>query len=73
MPHNVSWFDRMLSSSRVDARSTPLRFAAEIRIDKRREVRANLRAAASDIGTREAWRASGRRRTRLRISHCRVR
>jgi hypothetical protein len=55
MPHNVSWFDRMRIERVVwmlDQRlyDLPRRSC----IDKRREVRANLRAAASDIGTREA-------------------
>ena len=55
MPHNVSWFDRMRIERVVwmlDQRLYDL--PRRSRIDKRREVRANLRAAASDIGTREA-------------------
>ena len=55
MPHNVSWFDRMRIGRVVwmlDQRLYDL--PRRSRIDKRREVRANLRAAASDIGTREA-------------------
>lgn len=55
MPHNVSWFDRMRIERVVwmlDQRLYDL--PRRSRIDKRREVRENLRAAASDIGTREA-------------------
>jgi hypothetical protein len=55
MPHNVSWFDRMRIEAVVwmlDQRLYDL--PRRSRIDKRREVRENLRAAASDIGTREA-------------------
>ena len=55
MPHNVSWFDRVRIERVVwmlDQRLYDL--PRRSRIDKRREVRANLRAAASDIGTREA-------------------
>ena len=50
MPHNVSWFDRMRIERVVwmlDQRLYDL--PRRSRIDKRREVRANLRAAASDI------------------------
>ena len=55
MPHNVSWFDRLRIERVVwmlDQRLYDL--PRRSRIDKRREVRTNLRAAASDIGTREA-------------------
>ena len=55
MPHNVSWLDRMRIERVVwllDQRLYDL--PRRSRIDKRREVRENLRAAASDIGTREA-------------------
>ncbi len=55
MPHNVSWFDRMRIERVVwmlDQRLYEL--PRRSRIEKRREVRTNLCAAASDIGTREA-------------------
>jgi len=55
MPHNVSWLDHMRIERVVwllDQRLYDL--PRRSRIGKRREVRENLRAAASDIGTREA-------------------
>jgi hypothetical protein len=55
MPYSVSWFNRMRIERVVwllDQRLYDL--PRRSRIGKRREVRENLRAAASDIGTREA-------------------
>jgi hypothetical protein len=55
MPHDVSWLDRMRIERVVwmlDQRLYDL--PRRSRIDKRREVRANLRTAASDLGTSEA-------------------
>ena len=55
MPHIVSWSDRLRIERVVwmlDQRLYDLPHRS--RIDKRREVRENLRAAASDVGTREA-------------------
>ena len=55
MPHDVSWLDRMRIERVVwtlDQRLYDL--PRRSRIDKRREVRENLRAAASHIGTRDA-------------------
>jgi hypothetical protein len=55
MTYNVSWLDRLRIERVVwvlDQRLYDL--PRKSRIDKRREVRENLRAAASDIGTREA-------------------
>ena len=55
MSHPISWLDRIRIERVVwmlDQRLYDL--PRRSRVDKRREVRDNLRAAASDIGTREA-------------------
>src|SRR6478609_935084 len=63
MTHSVTWIDRMRIERVVwalDQRLYDLPRAS--RIAKRREVRANLRAAAADIGTTDALRNIGNSR-----------
>jgi hypothetical protein len=60
MPHTVTWIDRLRIERLVWALDQQLYdLPRNTRITNRREVRANLLAAAADVGTRQALRQLG--------------